>query len=146
MVDLNWDGPDGDRENNEIAPPGFHIAEVTWVKPSVTGKGDEMWRVMLSVQDGPHKGAIIFDGIVFSEAAKSRWRMILRALGLAGSVSLSPDDIKKRLVRVEVVDDPKATDPRYPYKVAFKGWSPIDAPTPEQSVPAAQPSGGNLKF
>ena len=69
-----------------------------------TRNGDEMWKLRLVVDSGPHRGRYIFDNLVFSAAAMKRVKLICSRLGLDVSheLDLTPALIRGRSCYVTV--------------------------------------------
>lgn len=94
MPKVNWD----DVKEGQKYPPvpeGTYKAKVVNVEEVTTKKGDPMWKVRLEIVEGPQAGQLLFDNIVWSEAALSRAKMIYSRLGLetSGLWDASPADI-----------------------------------------------------
>ena len=63
-------------------PDGKYLCRVAEVEEATTQYGDEMWKLRLVVDSGPHRGRYIFDNLVFSAAAMKRVKLICSRLGL----------------------------------------------------------------
>ncbi len=98
----------------QAVPPGTYFCEIEDIRPSWTRAGDKRWGMKFVVAQGMEKGRLAaWDGLVFSQRAMDRTRMVLSALGLpcSGHVQLRAEDLlgKKAWVTVETEDWP---DPR----------------------------------
>lgn len=89
-------------------PAGKYLCAVENVEEAQTQNGDEMWKLRFRVADGKHTGRMIFDNMVFSEAALKRVKLICSRLGLDVSkeLDLTPAAIKGRacLLTVDIED------------------------------------------
>jgi len=98
----------------QAVPPGTYLCEIQDVRPGKTKAGDKRWGMKFVVVQGGEKGRLAaWDGLVFSQRAMERTRMVLAALGLpcSGRVQLRAEDLlgKRAWVTVEAEDwlDPK---------------------------------------
>lgn len=92
-------------------PAGKYLCRLIGIEEASTQHGDEMWKLRFEVIKGPYAGRLIFDNLVFSEAALKRAKLICSRLGLDVSkeLDLSPELIKGRVgiltVEVEPYED-----------------------------------------
>ena len=88
-------------------PDGKYLCKLKEVEESETQNRDEMWKLRFEVVEGKYTGRIIFDNMVFSEAALKRVKLICSRLGLAvsGEVDLSPSALKGRRCHVSVLTE-----------------------------------------
>jgi hypothetical protein len=98
----------GDVQDFTPLPAGQYLARLVGVEEASTQHGDEMWKLRFEVVDGPHAGRLIFDNLVFSDAAMKRVKLICSRLGLDVSkeLSLTPETIKGRTARLTVEVEP----------------------------------------
>lgn len=103
MPKIDFDNVDDVQDFSPI-PDGKYLCRVAEVEEATTQYGDEMWKVRLMVESGPHRGRYIFDNMVFSDAALKRVKLICSRLGLnvSGELDLKPSVIKGRTCYVTV--------------------------------------------
>jgi hypothetical protein len=140
MSKVNFKGI-ADVQAFEPLPKGTYQCKVEEVEESVTQYGDEMWNLRLVVTGGPHEGRLIFDRIVFSDAALERAKLFCYCLGLdvSGELDLTPDLIRGRTcgvrVKIEKYEDNERRT-RLRNVVPFAGYEPRDdalvSATPDQ--------------
>lgn len=101
------------------------------VQEAQTQNQDEMWKLRWRVDGGKYAGRVVFDNMVFSQAALKRVKLICSRLGLdvSGELNLTPAMVKgrKALVSVEIEeyeDDSGNTKARN--IVPFAGYERID--------------------
>ncbi len=93
----------------QAVPPGTYLCEIQDIRPSRTRAGDKRWGMKFVVAQGMEKGRLAaWDGLVFSQRAMDRTRMVLSALGLpcSGHVQLRAEELlgKQAWVTVEAED------------------------------------------
>lgn len=137
MPRLNFkDTPDAESDYSPL-PDGRYLIEVSDVNTRKTSKGDEMWNLSLQVLTGAYRGRLLFDNLVFSDAAMSRVKLILKSLGfdVSGVLDLRPSDIitKQCYVQVAGVKDytTKTGEARQQSNIPFSGYYPLDTPPPQ---------------
>jgi hypothetical protein len=79
-------------------PDGKYPCRLTDIEEASTNAGDEMWKMRFQVAEGPHAGRMIFDNLVFSDAAMKRAKLVCSRLGLdvSGELDLTPEKLKGR--------------------------------------------------
>jgi len=89
-------------------PAGKYLCRVVGLEEASTQHGDEMWKLRFEVSQGPYAGRLIFDNLVFSEAALKRVKLICSRLGLDVSkeLDLTPELIKGRTALLTVEIEP----------------------------------------
>ena len=114
-------GPDG-----KPVPAGTYVCRAVAVEETTTRHGDEMWRVRFSIEEGPHRGRLLWDNLPFSEAALPRAKLACDALGLdtEGEVDLSPDELLGRRCRLRITLE--TYKGRRRNKVAYDGYEPLE--------------------
>ena len=121
-----------DSANQGILPEGQYTVRVTSVDGATTRKGDEMWKIRLVVDDGPHEGRMVFDNLVFSMAAQDHVKSLCQAIGLStdGELDLAPSHIKGKavcaMVYTEDYQDNEGLS-RSSNKVRFGSYSALKA-------------------
>lgn len=100
MKSINWD----EVEDN-ILPEGWYTVQIIKVEEKRTCTGDDMLNVRYEITKGPYKGRLIFDNIVFSEAALKRAKLILTRLGieLRNNMDITTDMLLGRHVEINIV-------------------------------------------
>jgi DNA primase len=85
-------------------PAGKYLCRLDDVDPKKTQYGDDMWRLRFKVEAGPQKGRVIFDNLVFSNAAMPRVKLLCRCLGIDVSeeVELTPELLCEKVCMVKV--------------------------------------------
>ena len=118
----------------QSVPPGTYLCEVQDVRPSRTKAGDKRWGMKFVVVQGMEKGRLAaWDGLVFSQKAMDRTRMVLAALGLpfSGHVQLKAEDLLGKrawvVVEAEVWEDPKTQQVIRRNTVPYSGIFPLSA-------------------
>ena len=89
-------------------PAGKYLCRLVGIEEASTQHGDEMWKLRFEVTQGPYAGRLIFDNLVFSEAALKRAKLICSRLGLDVSkeLDLTPELIKGRVALLTVEIEP----------------------------------------
>jgi len=89
-------------------PAGKYLCRLVGLEEASTQNGDEMWKLRFEIIKGPHAGRLIFDNLVFSEAALKRVKLICSRLGLDVSkeLDLTPELIKGRVAILTVDTEP----------------------------------------
>ena len=89
-------------------PAGKYLCRLVGLEEASTQNGDEMWKLRFEVIKGPYAGRLIFDNLVFSEAALKRAKLICSRLGLDVSKELdvTPELIKGRVAMLTVEVEP----------------------------------------
>ncbi len=89
-------------------PAGKYLCRLVGVEEASTQHGDEMWKLRFEVLKGPYAGRLIFDNLVFSDAALKRAKLICSRLGLDVSkeLDLTPETIKGRVATLTVEVEP----------------------------------------
>jgi len=89
-------------------PAGKYLCRLSGIEEASTQHGDEMWKLRFEVTQGPYAGRLIFDNLVFSEAALKRAKLICSRLGLDVSkeLDLTPELIKGRVAMLTVDIEP----------------------------------------
>ena len=122
-------------------PDGKYLCRVSDVEEARTQYGDEMWKLRLAVEAGPHRGRYIFDNMVFSDAAMKRVKLICSRLGLdvSGEIELTPALIRGKncyvTVETEDYEDHEGTTKRRNV-VTFAGYErAVGAPAAGEQAP-----------
>jgi len=155
MPKIDFDNVDDVQDFSPI-PDGKYLCRVAEVEEATTQYGDEMWKLRLVVESGPHRGRYIFDNMVFSEAALKRVKLICSRLGLivSGELDLKPSVIKGRTcyvtVETEEYEDHEGRTKRRNV-VPFAGYdraegSPSTSAAPAKSAGAEDDSEDDLPF
>ena len=86
---------------------GKYLCKLSEVEESETQYGDEMFKLRFEVVQGEHTGRIIFDNMVFSEAAMKRVKLICSRLGLdvSGEIDVKPSMLEGRKCYVSVITE-----------------------------------------
>lgn len=114
-------------------PDGKYPCRLADIEEARTHSGDEMWRMRFQVAEGPHAGRIVFDNLVFSDAAMKRVKLICSRLGIdvSGELDLEPGMLKGRTclltVQTEEYEDNEGR-PRKRNVVPFAGYERSDGP------------------
>jgi hypothetical protein len=89
-------------------PAGKYLCRLIGLEEASTQHGDEMWKLRFEVIKGPYAGRLIFDNLVFSDAALKRAKLICSRLGLDVSkeLDLTPELIKGRVATLTVEIEP----------------------------------------
>jgi hypothetical protein len=112
-------------------PDGKYLCKVSEIEEATTQYDDEMWKLRFEVVEGKHVGRIIFDNLVFSEAALKRAKLICSRLGLdvSAEIELTPKLLQDRKCYVSVVTEDYQDDEGNPKKrniVPFAGYERAD--------------------
>lgn len=120
-------------------PEGKYLCTVENVEEARTQYQDEMWKLRFRVADGKYAGRIIFDNMVFSEAALKRVKLICSRLGIDVSkeLDLTPAMVKGQscqlTVEIEEYEDAEGNT-KSRNVVPFAGYERA-----EGDVPAGKP-------
>ncbi len=122
MKEYNIDG-DEDFEGGDFPalPAANYPVKCTGVKETTTAKGDDMWNLTLTVIGGEFDGRLIFDRVVFSDAAENRVKLIFSRLGgIKGSFTPEPIMLLQRVCVIEtIIEEYEGKDK---CKVSFNGY------------------------
>ncbi len=124
-------------------PDGKYLCRVSDVEEATTQYGDEMWKLRLVVEAGPHRGRYVFDNLAFSDAAMKRVKLICSRLGLdvSGEVELTPALIRGKscyvTVETEDYEDHEGTTKRRNV-VTFAGYERAESASPAASEAAEE--------
>ena len=137
MPKIDFNGVDDVNDFTPL-PEGKYLCRVAEVEEATTRNGDEMWKLKFAIESGPHKGRIVFDNMVFSDAAKKRVKLICSRLGIETSseVDLNPDDIKGRCcyLTLEIGEyEDHEGNIKKKNVVPFTGYERAEGHTPPQS-------------
>ena len=88
-------------------PDGKYICQLTEIEEATTQYDDEMWKLRFEVIEGKFIGRLVFDNLVFSEAAMKRAKLICSRLGLdvSGELDITPKLLEGRKCVVSVVTE-----------------------------------------
>ena len=134
MPKINFKNVD-DVQDFSPLPEGKYRCRVAEVEETSTQYGDEMWKLRLVVESGPHRGRYIFDNLVFSKAALKRAKLICSRLGLdvSGEIDVTPALVKDRTcdvtVNIEEYEDQEG-NLKTRNVVPFDGYERADAKAP----------------
>jgi len=111
-------------------PDGKYLCKLSEIEESETQNGDEMWKLRFEVIQGDSIGRLIFDNLVFSEAALKRVKLICSRLGVdtSGEVDLTPDTLKNHECLISVLTEEYEDNEGNPKKrnvVPFAGYERI---------------------
>lgn len=143
MPKVNFGGVD-DAQDFSAVPKDKYRCRVAKVKEGFTKNGDEMWSLRLRIEDGPYKGRLLFDNLIFSDAAMGRVKMVLSRLGLdvSGSLDVTPSLIMGRtcIVTATVEDgqDDKGNVVQR-NRIPFAGYK-VDEDAPADPVGGREPA------
>lgn len=119
-------------------PPGRYLCRLVEIEESKTQHDDEMWNLRFEVIEGEHRGRVVFDRLVFSQAALKRVKLICSRMGIdvSGPVSLTPAMMKGKTcfltVQIEeYLDDEENAKKRN--TVPFAGYERADKSAPVQA-------------
>jgi hypothetical protein len=117
-------------------PDGKYLCKVSEIEEATTQYDDEMWKLRFEVIEGKHIGRIIFDNLVFSEAAMKRAKLICSRLGLdiSGEIDLTPKMIEGKTCFVSVVTEDYEDEEGNTKKrnvVPFAGYERVKGDVPE---------------
>ena len=89
-------------------PAGKYPCRLAEIEEATTHAGDEMWKLRFEVARGEHAGRLVFDNLVFSQAAMKRVKLICSRLGLDVSkeLDLKPEMLKGRTANLTVEIEP----------------------------------------
>lgn len=130
MPKINFENVDAPRpfepEHGDPVPPGTYVCRVVSVEETTTRHGDEMWRLRFVIEEGPHRGRLLWDNLPFSEAALPRLKLACAALGLdtSGEVDLASGGLLDRSCRLRVVVENHKGRRRN--KVPYDGYEPLE--------------------
>jgi hypothetical protein len=130
MPKIDFDRVD-DVQDFAPLPDGKYLCRVSDVEEATTQYGDEMWKLRLVVEAGPHRGRYIFDNMVFSDAAMKRVKLICSRLGLdvSGEIELTAALIRGKscyvTVETEDYEDQEGNTKRR-NRVTFAGYERAD--------------------
>jgi len=133
-------------------PAGKYLCQLSGIEEASTQHGDEMWKLRFEVTKGPYAGRLIFDNLVFSEAALKRAKLICSRLGLDVSkeLDLTPELIKGRVailtVDIEPYEDAEGRT-KQRNTVPFAGYERADqSAAPEAAADTEDSDESNLPF
>ena len=111
-------------------PDGKYLCKVSEIEESSTQNGDEMWKLRFEVLEDEYAGRLIFDNLVFSEAAMKRVKLICSRLGIdtSGETELTPETLKDRKCYISVITEEYEDNEGNPKKrnvVPFAGYERI---------------------
>ena len=117
-------------------PDGKYLCKLTEIEEAETQYGDEMYKLRFEVMEGEHTGRIIFDNMVFSEAALKRVKLICSRLGfdVSGELEITPDILKNRTCYISVTTEGYEDEEGKPKKrnvVPFAGYERAQGESPE---------------
>ena len=122
-------------------PAGKYLCRLSGIEEASTQHGDEMWKLRFEVIKGPSAGRLVFDNLVFSEAALKRAKLICSRLGLDVSkeLDLTPELIKGRValltVDIEPYEDAEGRT-KQRNTVPFAGYERASEPEATDAPPA----------
>lgn len=130
MPRINFDRI-ADIEDYSPIEPGTYPCRLDEVEEATTQFGDDLWKLRWVITEGPNQGRILFDNMVFSEAALKRVKHICAGLGLdpAGEIDLTPDRLRGRSCLVTVdIEEYEDNEGRMKTHnvVPFAGYKPMD--------------------
>lgn len=148
-VRINWDEVD-EVEDFSPVPAGEYLIAVAEIEEKETTGGDPLWRLKLTIIDGPFTGRNIWDNMVFSAAAIKRAKLICSRLGLNTSteMDLETEMLIGRKCRIaaeveerEVTDDDGNAKMRKFNVIPFAGYYKLEDEDRESTKkPAANPT------
>lgn len=121
-----------DAEDYSPVPAGQYVCRVAKVDEDKTKNEDAMWNFMFEIVAGEHKGKMIRDRLVFSEAAMKRVKLICKRFGfnVEGELDLTPsmffDKPIKLDVEIESYED-KEGKTKQRNSVPFAGYHEVNA-------------------
>jgi len=132
----------GDVQDFSPVPAGKYLCRLVGLEEASTQNGDEMWKLRFEIIKGAHAGRLVFDNLVFSEAALKRVKLICSRLGLDVSkeLDLTPELLKGRVAILTVDTEPyEDTEGRKKQRntVPFAGYERAS----ESDTPPADTSG-----
>lgn len=137
MPKINFDEIEDVQDYTPI-PEGRYLCRLAEIEEAKTQNNDEMWNVRFEVVEGTHKGRVVFDRMVFSDAAMKRVKLICSRLGInvSGPVNLTPEMLKGKtcLLTVEIeeyLDEHQKAKKRN--VVPFAGYEKADKAAPAQT-------------
>lgn len=88
-------------------PDGKYLCQLSGIEKTSTQNGDEMWKLRFEVVQEDHIGRLIFDNMVFSEAALKRVKLICSRLGLdvSGELDITPHLLEGRRCYISVLTE-----------------------------------------
>lgn len=91
--------------------------------------GDEMFSIRLTVIEGEHEGAVIYDYLVFGGKGLNRVKILLGALGFDNEKALDVTTgmIQDQTVRVDIIQT--VYEGKAQNKVAFAGYKADETPS-----------------
>lgn len=115
-------------KSREPVPEGTYSAEVINAIEKQTRTGVPMWPIDLRITDGPYKGAIIHDYLIFSERGVPKALAMFQAVGLtvSGGRDYQPSEITGRRCQVTtyVKEIEEEGFTRKVNQVPFSGYGP----------------------
>jgi len=126
-----------DAQDFSPIPDGKYLCKLIEIEESETQNGDEMWKLRFEVAQGDHAGRLIFDNLVFSEAAMKRVKLICSRLGVdtSGEIELTPEMLKNRECLISVLTEEYEDSEGNPKKrnvVPFAGYERVKAAETEK--------------
>lgn len=112
-------------------PAGKYLGRLVEIEEASTQHGDEMWKLRFEITQGQYTGRLIFDNLVFSNAALKRVKLICSRLGLdvSQALNLTPELIKGRTtyltVEVETYEDAEGRS-KQRNVVPFAGYERVE--------------------
>lgn len=144
---------DGDKVDDDqvfkVIPEGNYKLLIDKITPSVTKKGDEMWKIKFVVASGKHQWSTIYDNIVWSanEHAMIRAKQFLKCFRVYADdkddYSLFELESKTALVNVVIGKTNKGKDRN---EIPFEGYYTYKDDVADEAVPPSTPEGNDVPF
>ena len=135
----NFDGV-ADPQERGVIPAGTYLMEVTHIEQKETRNRDTMWHITLVVVGGEHKGAYVWDNLVWSVNAYPRVKGFLQATGMLrkGEVEYTMQDFVGKRIMVSINET--EYEGKKQNKVDFAGYAPAGNQPPRDENDPGEPS------
>lgn len=132
-----------DSEDFEPIPADTYLCKCTDVDVGESSKGNEMWTLTWTVQEGEYQDRRIRDRLVFVAPAMPRIKLVCNRLGIdtSGPLNLTSWMLEGRLAMITTVIENYTTnegEERKQNTVPYQGYEYVDQPAPMDLTEAAR--------
>ena len=122
-------------------PAGDYLCKCTDVDVGESSKGNEMWTLTWTVQEGEYRNRKVRDRLTFVDTAMPRIKLVCARLGIdtSGPMNLSSWMLEGRLANVTTyIEDyeTKEGEERRRNTVPYRGYEYVDQPPPMDATEA----------